>query len=96
VVERPASSTAVLVCQGRAIADWRYAVGVFSDPVAWELLEPADREIVDRARADLVPEEAGERTADQVRATVAEVAELSAPGSRLVVGYQATSLAIRR
>jgi hypothetical protein len=51
---------------------------------------------VDRVRADLVPEEAGERTADQVRATVAEVAELSAPGSRLVVGYQATSLAIRR
>jgi len=34
-----ASSTAVLVCQGRATADGRYAVGRFSDPVAEELLD---------------------------------------------------------
>jgi hypothetical protein len=39
---RAASSTAVLVCQGRATADGRYAVGRFSDPIARELLDPAD------------------------------------------------------
>ena len=31
-------------------------------------------------------------TAGEVRATVAQIAELSAPGSRLVVNYQARSL----
>jgi O-methyltransferase involved in polyketide biosynthesis len=31
-------------------------------------------------------------TADQVRATVAQIAELSAPGSRLIVNYQTKSL----
>ena len=46
--ERAASSTAVLVCQGRASAEGRYAVGRFSDPVARELLDPAERVVVDR------------------------------------------------
>ena len=41
--ERAASSTAVLVCQGRAVADGRYAVDRFSDPVAWRLLDPGER-----------------------------------------------------
>ena len=43
MTERAASSTAVLVCQGRATADGRYGVGRFSDPIARELLDPADR-----------------------------------------------------
>ena len=55
MVERAASSTAVLVCQGRAAADGRYAVGRFSDPVARELLDPADRLSVARVRAARVP-----------------------------------------
>jgi hypothetical protein len=38
LTERAASSTAVLVCKGRAAADGRYAVGRFSDPVARKLL----------------------------------------------------------
>jgi methyltransferase (TIGR00027 family) len=67
---RAASSTAVLVCQGRATADGRYAVGRFSDPIARELLDPADRLIVDRVRADRVPTEAAERMAyEMVRRT---------------------------
>ncbi len=59
--ERAASTTAVLVCQGRAVADGRYAVGRFSDPVARELLDPAERSIVDNIRAARQPSGAGER-----------------------------------
>jgi len=58
-----ASSTAVLVCQGRATADGRYAVGRFSDPVAEELLDPAERTVVERVRAGDVPAQAAERMA---------------------------------
>ena len=58
-----ASSTAVLVCQGRASADGRYAVGRFSDPVAEELLAPDERTVVDRVRSGDVPAQAAERTA---------------------------------
>jgi methyltransferase (TIGR00027 family) len=68
--ERAASSTAVLVCQGRAAADGRYAVGRFSDPIARELLGPADHVVVDRVRADRVPTEAADRLAyEMVRRT---------------------------
>ena len=70
MIERAASSTAVLVCQGRATADGRYAVGRFSDPVARELLDPADHVVVDRVRADRVPAEAADRMAyEMVRRT---------------------------
>lgn len=49
---RAASASAVLVCQGRATADGRYAVGRFSDPVARNLLDPDELAIVDRIRAE--------------------------------------------
>jgi methyltransferase (TIGR00027 family) len=61
VTERAASSTAVLVCQGRASVDGRYAVGRFSDPVARELLGPAERVVVDRVRAGQAPAGSAER-----------------------------------
>ncbi len=48
---RAASSTAVLVCQGRAVAHGRPGVGRFADPVAVRLLDPAEREVVERVRA---------------------------------------------
>ena len=64
--ERAASSTAVLVCQGRATADGRYAVGRFSDPVARKLLDPADQVIADQVRADRVPTEAADRVAHEM------------------------------
>ena len=67
--ERAASSTVVLVCQGRATADGRYAVGRFSDPVARELLDPADHVVVDRVRADRVPNEAADRVRLLLRVT---------------------------
>ena len=55
MTERAASSTAVLVCQGRAVADGRYAVGTFSDPVAWHLLDPDERKPVEAARSRTPP-----------------------------------------
>ncbi|MGW2842598.1 class I SAM-dependent methyltransferase [Streptomyces sp. NPDC001493] len=50
-IERTASRTAVLVCQGRAAADGRLAAGRFADPVAVRLLRPAERVPVDEVRA---------------------------------------------
>ncbi len=65
-----ASATAVLVCQGRASADGRYAVGRFSDPVARDLLEPDELEVVDRVRVGAVPGEGTARMAyEMVRQT---------------------------
>jgi hypothetical protein len=50
-----ASRTAVLVCQGRAVAHERLAVGRFEDPTAMALLRGAERAAVERARADGAP-----------------------------------------
>ncbi|MCZ1003657.1 class I SAM-dependent methyltransferase [Streptomyces mirabilis] len=49
-IERTASRTAVLVCQGRAAADGRLAAGRFADAVAVRLLRPR-RAPVDEVRA---------------------------------------------
>ena len=46
-----ASRTAVFVCQGRAVADERLAVGRFSDPCAALLLTEEELVPVRRARA---------------------------------------------
>lgn len=66
MTERVASATAVLVCQGRATADGRYAVGRFSDPIARMLLDEADRLVVDLVRAGQVPAEAATRMAFEI------------------------------
>jgi methyltransferase (TIGR00027 family) len=50
-IERTASRTAVLVCQGRAAADGRLAAGRFADAVAVRLLRPPERAPVDEVRA---------------------------------------------
>jgi methyltransferase (TIGR00027 family) len=46
-----ASRTAVMVCQGRAVADGVFAVGRFSDAVARASLDDAERADVDACRA---------------------------------------------
>jgi methyltransferase (TIGR00027 family) len=51
-----ASRTAVLVCQGRAVAHGRLAIGRFDDPIAIELLRDGERTPVERARHDAPPE----------------------------------------
>lgn len=53
---RAASRTAVLVCQGRAVADGRVAEGRFADPVAARLLDAGERAVVDAVRAGAAPE----------------------------------------
>lgn len=47
-----ASRTAIFVCQGRAVADGRMAVGRFSDAVARRLLGPEELKPVDAAREE--------------------------------------------
>lgn len=51
----PASRTAVLVCQGRAVAQGRLAVGRFDDPTASALLRDAERPPVEHARCAVRP-----------------------------------------
>lgn len=55
VDDAAASSTAILVCQGRALAQGRWAAGRFDDPVAADLLRPPEREQVDQARRSQPP-----------------------------------------
>ncbi len=50
-----ASRTALVVCQGRAVAQGRVAPDRFDDPVAFEMLRPAEREAVEVARSDTPP-----------------------------------------
>lgn len=50
-----ASRTAVLVCQDRAAADGRIAVGRFADPVAITMLRDGERVPVDQVRAGTPP-----------------------------------------
>jgi methyltransferase (TIGR00027 family) len=52
---RTASHTAVLVCQGRAVAHERIAQGRFADPVALPLLRDDERELVRDVRAGKPP-----------------------------------------
>ncbi|MGH3634739.1 MAG: class I SAM-dependent methyltransferase, partial [Mycobacterium sp.] len=56
-----ASRTAVLVCQGRAAAHDRIAVGRFSDPVAMSLLPDAEQEVVEQVRSESPPKGVGAR-----------------------------------
>ena len=68
--EGRASRTAVLVCQGRAVADGRLAAGRFSDPVAMGLLHADEREVVERVREGQPPEGWSPRVAyEAVRAS---------------------------
>jgi O-methyltransferase involved in polyketide biosynthesis len=133
-----ASRTAVLVCQGRAVAHGRLAVGRFDDPTAMGLLREDERRPVEQVRSGVAPnawrdrieyemlranaevmvprtvgidDAVSERPTAQVvilgagldgRAwrmpglSAVEVARVlsgrSAPGSRLVVNYQAPAL----
>lgn len=53
---RAASRTAVLVCQGRAVADGTAAAARFADPIAVRLLRAAERGPVDEVRAGTPPQ----------------------------------------
>jgi methyltransferase (TIGR00027 family) len=67
------SRTAVFVCQGRAVANGRLAVGRFNDPIAAQLLLPEELALVERARSDASPEDWRERLAVEALLACAEV-----------------------
>lgn len=93
--ERAASSTAVLVCQGRAASDGRYAVGRFSDPVARSLLEPSELLMVDRVRAGQVPDEAAARMAyELIRRTGLTMVPRTIAIDEAIRGHAAAQLVI--
>jgi methyltransferase (TIGR00027 family) len=60
------SQTAVMVAAGRAIADGRTAVAVFSDPTAIHLLPPEAQARVERIRAGIPAINRRERFADAI------------------------------
>ncbi|MFD5541379.1 class I SAM-dependent methyltransferase [Streptomyces sp. NPDC127079] len=70
---RAASRTAVLVCQGRAVADGRAVAGRFADPVAVRLLRDAERGPVDEVRAGTPPKGWQARTVYESVRACAEV-----------------------
>ncbi|GIM91786.1 class I SAM-dependent methyltransferase [Paractinoplanes toevensis] len=61
MTERRASRTAVLVCQGRAVAHGRIAPDRFADPTAMPLLREAERAQVSRVRDEQPPNGMAER-----------------------------------
>jgi methyltransferase (TIGR00027 family) len=67
-----ASRTAVLVCQARAVAAGRLAVGRFADPVAIRMLRPDERAEVELARGP-VPRGWSERVTYEFLTATAEV-----------------------
>jgi methyltransferase (TIGR00027 family) len=70
--ELRASRTAVLVCQARAVADGRVAVGRFADPIALRLLRADERAAVDLARGD-IPRRWQDRVEFELLAATADV-----------------------
>jgi methyltransferase (TIGR00027 family) len=68
------SRTAVLVCQGRAAADGRIAVGRFADPTALPMLRPDERRPVEQVRAGSTPQGTAARVEyEMVRASAEAV-----------------------
>jgi methyltransferase (TIGR00027 family) len=70
---REASRTAVLVCQGRAAADGRWATSRFQDPIARRLLRADELVPVDQTRADELPSDWRQRMAVESVRACAEV-----------------------
>jgi methyltransferase (TIGR00027 family) len=68
-----ASRTAVLVCQGRAVADGRIGTGRFHDPIARSLLRDDELAGVERARTGEAPPGWGARTEYEMLSATAEV-----------------------
>jgi methyltransferase (TIGR00027 family) len=68
-----ASRTAVLVCQGRAVAQGRLAVGRFDDPTALPLLRGAEAEAVEAVRSGRPPRGGSARMEFELLRATAEV-----------------------
>lgn len=68
-----ASRTAVLVCQGRAVANEQIAPDRFNDPTAMEMLDAAEREPVEVARGGVPPKDFAARFEFEMLTANAEV-----------------------
>src|SRR4051812_33003157 len=68
-----ASRTAVLVCQGRAVAQGRLAVDRFDDPTAMPLLRDDERSAVEQVRSGVAPRGWGDRMEFEMLRATAEV-----------------------
>jgi methyltransferase (TIGR00027 family) len=68
-----ASRTAVLVCQGRAVAQGRLAVDRFDDPMAMPLLRDDERSAVEQVRSGVAPRGWGDRMEFEMLRATAEV-----------------------
>ncbi|RDI67271.1 class I SAM-dependent methyltransferase [Nocardia pseudobrasiliensis] len=73
MADKQASRTAVMVCQGRAIADGRLAVGRFADPIAMRLLRADERAVVEGVRAGTPPRSGRDRIEYGLLGSVATV-----------------------
>src|SRR5262245_20035775 len=73
MTRKDASRTAVLVCQGRAVAHDRLAAGRFDDPIARALLRDDEVAGVERARREVAPPGWGDRVEYEMLAANAEV-----------------------
>ena len=71
--QKRASRTAVFVCQGRAVADGRLAVGRFGDPVSARLLRPQELADVELARSAMNTSDWRRRLAVEALRACAEV-----------------------
>ena len=71
--QKRASRTAVFVCQGRAVADGRLAVGRFGDPVSARLLRPQELADVELARSAINTSDWRRRLAVEALRACAEV-----------------------
>ena len=93
--DQAASRTAVLVCQGRAAADGRLAVGVFSDPVAARLLRPDELVPVEQVRRGEQPPGTRERMRyEWVRAVAAVVVPRTVAVDQAVTAAGAPQLVV--
>src|SRR6186713_1205856 len=77
-----ASATAVLVAQGRAVADGRLAVGRFADPTARWLLRDDELVDVDVARGEVPPTGWSARMGYEMLRASAEVMAPRTPAAR--------------
>ena len=72
MTEYQASRTAVVVCQGRAVADGRIVPGRFSDPTAMLLLRTDEQDVVELVRSGTPPDGMAPRLAYEMARAAAE------------------------
>jgi methyltransferase (TIGR00027 family) len=95
MAEQTASRTAVMVCQGRAVADGRFAPGRFADPVAMPLLRPDEQELVQQVRSESPPKDMGGRMAyEMVKASAMIIVPRTVAIDDAIIAHRAPQVVI--